>query len=171
MREVFALYGPVIEQLSLLGEIYGRLLQLAQEKEPVLQANKDLGAVRGFTEREEALMAEAVRAERLRMEAVGRIAQALGREAHSLNVSELAGYAQPEEASKLLEAAGELMGVLQKLRAQNDINRQLLEMNLSFAAFVLEGAAQEESLGSAYGASGAPVESEPGSFRLLDSEI
>lgn len=165
------MYETVLAQLALLGDVYGRLLQLAREKEPVLQANRDISAIRSLTEREEALMAEATRAEQLRMEAVGHIAQELGLEERSLSVSELAAHAGPEEAGRLLEAARGLTDVLRQLQAQNDMNRQLLEMNLSFAAFVLDGVAREEPLGSAYGASGAPLESEPGSFGLLDSEV
>lgn len=165
------MYQKVFEQLEALEGVYGQLLGLAREKQPVLQANKDIDALRSLTQREEALMAQAAKLERLRMEAVGAIAQELGISVAGVTISELAGHAGPKEEGRLLEAAGGLTKTLRELQTQNDMNRQLLEMNLSFAAFVLDGAAREESLGSAYGASGAPSESEQTTFRLLDSEI
>lgn len=171
MREVLSLYQAVGEQLAALLAVYGQLLQLAREKEPVLQANNDLEALRGFTEREEALMAQAAQAEKLRMEVVAKIAEGKGITPEGLTVSALAEQAAQPEREALLAAAGELTEVLRQLRAQNDMNRQLLQMNLSFAAFVLDSTARETSLGDTYGASGAPTEKSESDYRFLDSEI
>lgn len=165
------MYQAVGEQLAALLAVYGQLLQLAREKEPVLQANKDLEALRGFTEREEALMARAAQAERLRMEAVAKIAEGKGVAPEVLTASALAEHVTPPEREALLAVAGELAEVLRQLRAQNDMNRQLLQMNLSFAAFVLDSTARETSLGDTYGASGAPAEKADSGYRFLDSEI
>ncbi|NCB30743.1 MAG: flagellar protein FlgN [Clostridia bacterium] len=147
-------------------------MQLAKEKEPVLQANRDLEAIRSFNEREEALMAKATQAEQERTRALEGIAAQLGVSADSLTVSALAAYAAPPMRETLQKAARELAAKLQELRAQNNINRQLLEINLSFAAFLLDTMAREESLSSTYGASGGETEpSASGIYRFLDSEI
>ncbi len=165
------MYQAVGEQLVALLAVYGQLLQLAREKEPVLQTNNDLEALRNFTEREEALMNQAAQVERLRMEAVAKIAGGKGIDPEVLTVSALAEQAAQPERGTLLAAAGELTEVLRQLRMQNDMNRQLLQMNLSFAAFVLDSTARETSLGDTYGASGAPAEKAESGYRLLDSEI
>lgn len=165
------MYQAVGEQLAALLAVYDQLLQLAREKEPVLQANNDLEALRSFTQREEALMTRAAQAERLRMEAVAKIAEEKGVAPQGLTVSTLAEQAAQPERETLLAAAGELAEVLRQLRAQNDMNRQLLQMNLSFAAFVLDSTARETSLGDTYGASGAPAEKAESGYRFLDSEI
>ncbi|MEA4969077.1 MAG: flagellar protein FlgN [Candidatus Pelethousia sp.] len=165
------MYQAVGEQLVALLAVYGQLLQLAREKEPVLQTNNDLEALRSLTEREEALMDQAAQVERLRMEAVAKIAEGKGIDPEVLTVSALAEQAAQPEREALLAAAGELTEVLRQLRMQNDMNRQLLQMNLSFAAFVLDSTARETSLGDTYGASGAPAEKAESGYRLLDSEI
>lgn len=165
------MFRTVCEQLEVLGEVYGQLLRLAEEKEPVLQANKDLEAIRRFTGQEERLMLRAARAERLRMEAVGGIAQELGVAPDSLTISVLAGHAGPSNGEALLKAAQALAEVIRRLQAQNEMNRQLLEMNMSFATFLLDSMAREESLSSMYAASGEEAKGPAESSRLLDSEI
>lgn len=164
------MYQALSEQLVALTEVYSQLLQLAREKQTVLQKNNDLAAVRSFTEREEALMARAGEIERLRMETAERIATSLGL-TQELTVTSLIEKAEQPTKQALLIAAQELIEVLRQLQVQNSINRQLLELNLSFAAFVLDTAAREDRLGDIYGASGAPAEQAESGYRFFDSEI
>ena len=63
------------------------------------------------------------------------------------------------------------MALLRELQGQNQMNRQLLEMNLSFAAFMLDTLAWEQNPSSIYGASGGAMEEGLESRRILDSEV
>lgn len=157
-------------QLKELHEIYSELMELALEKQPVLQANKDYDAVRGFTERETALITRAVRVEWERMQAVKELAQSWGAEAESLTVYEIARRAGEPEGAALTAEARTLLDTLQRLQRQNRMNRQLIEMNLSFAAFMLDTLVREQSPSSIYGASGGELEEEHRRL-ILDSEI
>ncbi len=165
------MYRTICKQLVVLREIYGQLLQLASEKESVLKANKDLKAIQGYTESEAILVAQAIQAERIRMEAVEQIAEKLGVGPDSLTISMLAKHATPLMGEALLNEADILTELLRRLQTQNDRNRQLLEMNLSFAAFMLDTMAREEKLGSIYCASGIEADNATQESRFLDNEI
>ena len=72
----------------------------------------------------------------------------------------------------ILEKGAHLQELLKRLRAQNEMNRQLLEINLSFAAFFMDMVSgQNAGIGSIYGASGNEAEAALQSARILDSEI
>lgn len=165
------MYQRICGQLRALKDIYGRLLALAEEKQPVLQANKNPEALRALTEREEALVAQAAQAERSRMAMVAELAQTWGVPPEGLTVTELARRAGGEAGAALLAEGQALVALLRELQGQNQMNRQLLEMNLSFAAFMLDTLAWEQNPSSIYGASGGAMEEGLESRRILDSEV
>ena len=97
-------------------------MELAQEKQPILQANKDPGALQELTARENMLLAQATEAERCRMEAVNVLAEEWGISPVHLTVSELAKRAEDETGASLLEEGQALADVLQRLQKQNPVS-------------------------------------------------
>lgn len=166
------MYQTVYEQLCRLDELYGDLLQLAEQKQPVLQQNRDREALQTMTNREEALVSEAAETERRRIQAVEQIASALRMAPETLDIRRLSETAPEGLGEAILEKGAHLQELLKRLRAQNEMNRQLLEINLSFAAFFMDMVSgQNAGIGSIYGASGNEAEAALQSARILDSEI
>ncbi len=166
------MYQAVYDQLCVLQETYGAILSIAEEKQAVLRAKDDHEALLRLAQQEEALVGKAREAEMRRTALVQRIADEAGLPPEGLDIRAIARRAPAPLNRTLMEKGEELLRILRDLQAQNDLNRHVLEINLSYAAFMLDVFSGENSPSSIYGASGDEQNGGTGDIaRLLDSEI
>lgn len=165
-------YQAVYDGLCTLYGCYEELLRLAREKQGLLKAKDDPEALSAITQKESQLMDKAREAERARMDVIAGIEREAGLPAGSLNLESLSARAEASMGQALREKGGALSALLRELQAENETNRQILEINLSFAAFMLDLISSEQGPSSIYGATGGEAE-EAGEriSRLLDSEV
>ncbi len=166
------MYHVVLQKLRELTDKYGEILSVAEQKQLLLK-NNDAKALIALNEREGALSKEVTELERQRLMAVDAILKREGGgDALDMTVSELAERCKDEQLSKLLlEQARALIAVISSLRETNAMNRELLEINLSFTAFMLESFSSGEGTGTVYGQNGYEQDYDGPGPSLFDSKI
>lgn len=166
------MYRVVLQKLRELTDKYGEILAVAEEKQLLLK-NNDAKALIALNEREGKLSKEVTELERERLMAVDAILKSEGdRDALDITVSELAERCGDKKLSQmLLEQARALIAVITKLRETNAMNRELLEINLSFTAFMLESFSSGDGTSTVYGQNGYEQDYDGSGPSLFDSKI
>jgi len=165
-------YQAVYDGLCTLYGCYEELLGLAREKQAVLKAKDNPEALTAITQKESRIMESAREAERVRMDDIAAIEKEASLPAGSLDLETLAARAEAPMGRALREKGSALSALLRELQSENEINRQLLEVNLSFASFMLDLISSEQGPSSIYGATGGEAEDAGERIsRLLDSEV
>lgn len=172
LKKASGYYFNLHTLLQKLYEAYMALLKTAEAKQTILVDNGSYEALGDITAREEAESDVAVALERERMEVVKDIASLYKADAEGLTVSRIAELAGEPLGEMLRADARKLMQCLQALREQNAMNRQLIEMKLSYGAFMMDALAhQAEGPTNLYGANGQEDAYEGDIHRILDSEV
>lgn len=166
-----SVFEKLLHALSTLRDIYEELLLIAREKQALLTKPDDLDALKRISERESQKAAQAQEAERVRIGVSEALSDQLGL-SHDLTLYELSGALVSSDKARLIAAAETLVESLRLLKEQNEINRQLIEIKMSYHAFILDAFAhQQEGPGNLYGISGQESVYEGDISRLIDSEV
>lgn len=168
------MYRVVLQKLRELTDKYGEILSVAEEKQLLLK-NNDAKALIALNERESALSKQVTELERERLVTVDAILKSEGGgNALEITVSDLAERCKSSDkqlSKQLLDQAAALIAVITKLRETNAMNRELLEINLSFTAFMLESFSSGEGTGTVYGHNGCEQDYDGSGPSLFDSKI
>lgn len=167
-----ALFQSVCASLAALTQIYEALLRLGEEKQALLAAKQDdYDALRRLTEQEETLARSANTKERERLNALSAVAQTMGVSPEALTIRSLCSTLSAPYAQRLQQAAAALQATIERLKEQNAMNRQLLELKLSYSAFMMDLVAQSQAPSSTYGATGLEESNDLDTHRILNSEV
>lgn len=113
-------------------ELYGRLLETANEKTPVL-VEGDVDRLNAIVQKERKLIARAEQLEQQRILETHRHFVSLGYISRMNTLREvIQSVNQPELKQKLIDQQRELSALLEELRRVNDLNQQLIRQALAF---------------------------------------
>lgn len=164
------MYKQLLIKLNQLEKIYNSLLDSAIDKQAAIVGNENDRLVE-LSKQEELLISDAKRVEQERMQIARGIARINGMSTDEPALSELAKSAGESDRQQLIEAARALLDTLTALKQQNALNKDLLEINLSYTTFMLDMLTRRESPSSIYGASGSEQDYTLTRPTFFDSEI
>ena len=119
-------------------ELYGQLLETANEKTPVL-VKGDIDQLNAIVQKERKLIARAEQLEQQRILATHRHFVSLGYISRMNTLREvIQSVNQPELKQRLIEQQQELSRLLEELRRVNDLNQQLIRQSLAFIEYSIE---------------------------------
>jgi len=122
----------IVRILDEQAELYGRLLETANEKTPVL-VKGDVDQLNAIVQRERKLIARAEQLEQQRILETHRHFVSLGYISRMNTLREvIQSVNQPELKQKLIEQQRDLSRLLEELRRVNELNQQLIRQALAF---------------------------------------
>lgn len=122
----------IVRILDEQAELYGELLDTANEKTPVL-VKGDVEQLNVILQKERKLIARAEQLEQQRILETHRHFVSLGYISRMNTLREvIQSVNQPELKQRLIEQQRELSGLLEELRRVNDLNQQLIRQALAF---------------------------------------
>lgn len=131
-----SLMENLIEVLQQESAEYERLLELSQEKTPLIVGG-DLNQLQKITDDEQIMVSRLHNLEKKRAEVTADIANVLNRDVEDLKLANLIEMmaARPQEQAQLAEAHDRLQSAVHTLRRTNEQNRELLTNALEMVEF------------------------------------
>ena len=130
--------ADIVRTLDEQTELYGQLLETANEKTPVLVHN-EVDKLNGILQKERKLIAKAEQLEQQRILQTHRHFASLGYISRMNTLRELIqSVHQPEMKQRLLEQQQTLQGLLGELRRSNELNQQLIQQSLAFINYSID---------------------------------
>ena len=122
----------IVRILDEQAELYGQLLETANEKTPVL-VKGDVDQLNAIVQKERKLIARAEQLEQQRILETHRHFVSLGYISRMNTLREvIQSVNQPELKQKLIDQQRALSGLLEELRRVNELNQQLIRQALAF---------------------------------------
>ncbi|OUM94969.1 MAG: hypothetical protein A9Z00_12025 [Thermobacillus sp. ZCTH02-B1] len=128
----------IVRILDEQAELYGRLLETANEKTPVL-VKGDVDRLNAIVQQERKLIARAEQLEQQRILATHRHFVSLGYISRMNTLREvIQSVNQPELKERLIGQQRKLSQLLEELRRVNELNQQLIRQSLAFIEYSIE---------------------------------
>lgn len=129
----------LLETMSKLQEVHAALLELANEKTPLLVRN-DVDELNMIVNKESKLMRSITDLDQQRIQAVSEYLLARGYNPNpKITISDLVKIIfKAEDKQALLEAQKSLVVLLEKLKERNTLNQQLIEQSIAFIDYSLD---------------------------------
>ena len=167
---------------EIINEVYRLLLEqkTTQETLMALALRKREAVIKNDTDELTAIVKDEYLAlsqvnviEKQRIKAMSGIAEASGKPAKDITISDLLEYANELQKPLLSTLQKELLDILTRLKAQNDENGALVDAQLEYISLMLSViAGPEDPLNNFYGENGQALDVEISRGRsLLDTEI
>lgn len=130
--------ADIVQTLDEQMELYGQLLETANEKTPVLVQN-EVDKLNGILQKERKLIAKAEQLEQTRILQTHRHFASLGYVSRMNTLRELIqSVHQPELKQRLMERQHSLSTVLDELRRCNELNQKLIQQSLAFINYSID---------------------------------
>ena len=145
------------------------LLAKSREKKEALIHN-DVAAIEAITAVEADLIQSMSEAEQERLAQTRRIAEKLGRSPESLTISAMIELMDGPEEAELIRLRDALGGILEEQQRLNELNRSLIETQLSYIDYMINATTAPETLNNSYTASGSAPEPDE-RLKFIDHQI
>lgn len=142
-------YALLVDTIQKQKDVYGKLLSLAQEKQPFL-VKGNIAEIERITKEEELLILQVGRLEEQRKALHQNLASHFELSPEELTVGELIKRTDVETALAFESVIQELIGVLGRLGNKNKTNTELIKNSLDFVNFSLN-ILTSDSVKPAYG--------------------
>lgn len=152
-------------------DVYAALLDIANRKPEVLTHKDDAQALQALTRQEEELISRAAALEQDRLSHMQCLSTTAPKEAGEFTLNDLIAQANDMTAQALTLAGKRLMDCLNKLKRQNTLNRQLVEINMNFTSFMLDTITNRNAPTGVYGNTGTEVDGQEAGYSLFNSEV
>lgn len=128
----------VIEQMRILNELHGRLLDIANRKKDALIVNA-IDEINSLVNQEVKLVRQIAATDAERLEEIGLFLQGQGVIADSVTISDIVKLVfHADERRELLEQREQLLGTIGQLKGLNEVNQQLIEQSLAYLDYSLD---------------------------------
>lgn len=129
----------MIKQMEDLLALQQSLQQIGEQKRQAILGNR-IDELSMWVNRESRLIKQLAEKQAAWRQAVANVLARRGiHPESSMTMADIAGMIRPEEGrDKVLRLQGELLGVIRRVREDNERNRQLIEQSLEFVQYTLE---------------------------------
>lgn len=160
--------GRIIDNINEQSRIYSALLASSQSQLDALMRS-DVAAVDEAVRQLEMHFVDRQRAEAKRSSLLAEAALLIGVPLEQITATTLADAVDEVMATRLLDSAARLRGLVTELASIVSSSRALLEHELAMSVHMVRGATRTPRLGAAYGRCGSSIESTP--IAILDAQV
>lgn len=134
---------------------YQKLLDMADNKKDVI-IKGNVPSLQEITKLEQELAGHLLRLEKKRKQNIEDICLVLNKKTEDMTIHQLIDVLLGDEKEKLRQINDHLIGIIQELQRQNEINKKLIQQSLDFIDFTVNAvqSTTADSLGNSYQAKG-----------------
>lgn len=153
----------LIKVLDYENKLYGQLLSMAESKTDVV-VKGDIAKLQELVGKEQKFIGELGKLKDVREQILDQISRTTGVKSEDLTLSKLAELLPKEQSERLIRIRDNLQETIDKLKAKNDLNQQLIRNALEYVDFSLNLLTQPAPQTPQYGRKGTETGTKGGGF-------